>query len=210
MSNWSWMVLAAPSVMTKRAAPGRDSISMSRDFTRAGLNWGKSVADSHTLPICCRASKNATVILFGLTCRSLGGTRLRDQSRPLRLHGFRELRICAPIHRQANQFLAGARNADRRARHGGPSLSVGAGTGHKDSEVWSWFKSNRHWLEVHQLPPYSPELNPTERLWQYTRKNGTHDRYFASQGELVATLTRVFADMQSYPELIRPRLLPFC
>jgi transposase len=81
---------------------------------------------------------------------------------------------------------------------------------HKDSEVWSWFKSNRHWLEVHQLPPYSPELNPTERLWQYTRKTGTHDRYFASQGELVATLTRVFEDMQSYPELIRPRLLPFC
>ena len=76
--------------------------------------------------------------------------------------------------------------------------------------MWSWFKSNRHWLEVHQLPPYSPELNPTERLWQYTRKNGTHDRYFASQGELVATLTRVFGDMQSYPELIRPRLLPFC
>ena len=81
---------------------------------------------------------------------------------------------------------------------------------HKDSEVWSWFKSNRHWLEVHQLPPYSPELNPTERLWQYTRQNGTHDRYFASPGELVATLSRVFGDMQSYPELIRPRLLPFC
>lgn len=81
---------------------------------------------------------------------------------------------------------------------------------HKEAEVWSWFKSNRHWLEVHQLPPYSPELNPTERLWQYTRKNGTHDRYFASQGDLLATLTRVFGDMQSYPELIRPRLLPFC
>ena len=81
---------------------------------------------------------------------------------------------------------------------------------HKDAEVWTWFKCNRHWLEVYQLPPYSPELNPTERLWQYTRKNGTHDRYFASQDERVATLTRVFEDMQSYPELIRPRLLPFC
>jgi transposase len=81
---------------------------------------------------------------------------------------------------------------------------------HKDAEVWSWFKSNRHWLEVHQLPPYSPELNPTERLWQYTRKNPTHDRYFASREQLVATLTRVFTDMQSYPELIRPSLLSFC
>ncbi|MGH9437463.1 MAG: transposase [Terriglobia bacterium] len=35
---------------------------------------------------------------------------------------------------------------------------------HKDAEVWAWFKSNRNWLEVHHLPPYSPELNPTERL----------------------------------------------
>ena len=69
--------------------------------------------------------------------------------------------------------------------------------------------SNRHWLEVYQLPPYSPELNPTERLWQYTRKNGTHDRCFASQNELLATLTRVFEDTQSYPELNRFRLLPF-
>jgi transposase len=76
--------------------------------------------------------------------------------------------------------------------------------------VGNWFNSNRHWLEVHQLPPYSPELNPTERLWQYTRKNGTPDRYFASPGDLLATLTRVVTDMQSYPDLIRPRLLPFC
>jgi transposase len=76
--------------------------------------------------------------------------------------------------------------------------------------VWSWFKSNRPWLEVHQLPPYSPEFNPTERLWQYMRKNGTHNRYFASQAELVATLTRVLGDMQSYPDLIRPSLLSFC
>ena len=81
---------------------------------------------------------------------------------------------------------------------------------HKDADVWGWFKSNRHWLEVHQLPPYSPELNPTERLWRYTRRNATHDRYFASQGELLATLTRIFTDLQSYPELIRPSLLSFC
>jgi transposase len=63
---------------------------------------------------------------------------------------------------------------------------------HKDAEVWNWFKSNRHWLEVHQLPPYSPKLNSTERLWQHTRKTGTHNRFFACTDALVATLTRVF------------------
>ena len=63
---------------------------------------------------------------------------------------------------------------------------------HKDAEVWAWFRSNRHWLEVHQLPPYSPGLNPSERLWQHTRKNGTHNRFFSGLDALLATLTRVF------------------
>ena len=76
--------------------------------------------------------------------------------------------------------------------------------------MWAWFKANRHWLEVHQLPAYSPEFNPTERLWQHTRQNGTHNRHFADQAELLRTLTRVFHDMQSCPELIRPCLLSFC
>lgn len=81
---------------------------------------------------------------------------------------------------------------------------------HKDGDVWQWFRENRHWLEVHQLPPYSPELNPTERLWQYTRRTGTHNRYFAEPTELLSTLTHVFCDMQRHPELIRPYLLSFC
>src|SRR5260370_36915080 len=81
---------------------------------------------------------------------------------------------------------------------------------HKDAEVWAWFKSNRHWLEVHQLPPYSPELNPTERLWQHTRKNGTHNRFFSGLDALLATLTRVFGEMQSHPQLIRSYLTSFC
>lgn len=81
---------------------------------------------------------------------------------------------------------------------------------HKDAEVWAWFKSNRHWLEVYQLPSYSPELNPTERLWQHTRKNGTHNRYFLNLDELNCTLTRVFGEMQAEPETIRAYLLPFC
>jgi len=41
---------------------------------------------------------------------------------------------------------------------------------HKDADGWKWFVANRRWLEVHQLPPYSRELNPTERLWQHTRR----------------------------------------
>lgn len=98
----------------------------------------------------------------------------------------------------------------RRYRRQGVTLIQDNASYHKDKVVWSWFKANRHWLEVHQLPPYSPELNPTERLWQHTRKNGTHNRFFLTVTDLIATLTRVFTDMQHQPILIQSYLAPFC
>jgi transposase len=33
-------------------------------------------------------------------------------------------------------------------------------------------------VEVFQPPPYWPELNATERIWNYTRKHVTHNRFF--------------------------------
>ena len=32
------------------------------------------------------------------------------------------------------------------------------------------------------LPPYSPDLNPMEQVWRVTRREKTHNRYFASLG----------------------------
>jgi len=110
----------------------------------------------------------------------------------------------------AQTYLPFVQNVVRRHRHRGVILVQDNASYHKDAEVWSWFASNRDWLEVHQLPPYSPELNPTERLWQHTRKNGTHNRYFKTEAEIVCTLERVFGDMQAAPETIRPYLRPFC
>ena len=98
----------------------------------------------------------------------------------------------------------------RSYRRAGAILIQDNASYHKDAAVWNWFRSNRQWLEVHQLPPYSPEFNPTERLWQPTRKTGTHNRYFATATELVGTLSRVFGEMQDHPESIRSYRLPFC
>jgi len=110
----------------------------------------------------------------------------------------------------AATYLAFLDKLARRYRYHGVILIQDNASYHKKAAVWDWFAANRDWLEVHNLPLYSPEFNPTERLWQYTRKNGTHNRYFENEGELVGTLTRVFGDMQTPPELIRPSLLPFC
>jgi hypothetical protein len=42
-----------------------------------------------------------------------------------------------------------------------------------------------------------------------TRQNGTHRRYFSDSGALVCIITRVFTEMRSHPELIRPCLCSF-
>lgn len=97
-----------------------------------------------------------------------------------------------------------------RYRERGAILVQDNASYHKDRDVWTWFASNRQWLDVHQLPPYSPQLNPTERIWQHTRKNGTHNRYYETIDGLVQTIVRVFSDIQSERNSIRNYMLPFC
>ena len=123
---------------------------------------------------------------------------------PARFHYRREARF------NADSYLVFLEQLARSYRRRGAILIQDNASYHKDGEVWKWFGANRHWLEVHQLPSYSPELNPTERLWQHTRRTGTHNRYFSSEDDLLATLTRVFGEIQAAPDLILPYLLPFC
>jgi transposase len=110
----------------------------------------------------------------------------------------------------AESYLGFLEQLARSYRRSGAILIQDNASYHKDAEVWKWFGSNRHWLEVHQLPPYSPEFNPTERLWQHTRKTGTHNRYFTTVSELAGTISRVFGEMQNSPESIRSYLIPYC
>jgi len=81
---------------------------------------------------------------------------------------------------------------------------------HKHGDVWFWFKENRKWLTVYNLPPYCPELNATERLWHHTRVSGTHNRYFVTLDELRGTVTQVLRSVQRAPQQIRGYLQPFC
>jgi transposase len=80
---------------------------------------------------------------------------------------------------------------------------------HKKPEVYDWFAAERKHLEVFCLPPYSPEFNAQERIWQYTRKQGTHNRFFETPRELCASLFLTFEDIQQHPEKIGGRLKPY-
>jgi len=42
------------------------------------------------------------------------------------------------------------------------------------------------------LPPYSPQLAPIERVWKLARRMATHNRYFATLGEVLAAVSTCF------------------
>ncbi len=42
------------------------------------------------------------------------------------------------------------------------------------------------------LPPYSPQLAPIERVWKLARRMATHNRFFATLGELLTSVEKCF------------------
>jgi len=48
-----------------------------------------------------------------------------------------------------------------------------------------WLSNKEGRIKLLFLPPYSPELNPIERVWKLTRKNRTHNQFFPSLDCLV-------------------------
>ena len=47
-----------------------------------------------------------------------------------------------------------------------------------------FLEKHRSKLSLEFLPPYSPELNPIERIWKLIRKLCTHDTYFSELDHL--------------------------
>lgn len=70
---------------------------------------------------------------------------------------------------------------------------------HKSHAVQEWIAANPDRIELHYLPAYSPELNPVEGVWRITKRKSTHNRYFATKGELHEHVFRRFNRFQGNP-----------
>jgi hypothetical protein len=57
--------------------------------------------------------------------------------------------------------------------------------------TWRAARQGRFVLDY--LPPYSPELNPIERVWKRTRRNCLHNVYFPKLAMVMETVERQFA-----------------
>ena len=53
------------------------------------------------------------------------------------------------------------------------------------------------------LPPYSPELNPIERVWKLTRRVCLHNQYFPHLGAVSASVERTFDHWRHASEELR-------
>lgn len=52
------------------------------------------------------------------------------------------------------------------------------------------------------LPPYAPELNPAENVWEYLRKNKLANRLFENYDAIVAACCQAWDDLVAVPERI--------
>ncbi|MFZ1894985.1 MAG: IS630 family transposase [Rhodoplanes sp.] len=56
---------------------------------------------------------------------------------------------------------------------------------HHARALQPWLNQYRNWLTLLFLPPYSPELNPIERVWKLTRRLATHNRHFPALDDIM-------------------------
>lgn len=76
----------------------------------------------------------------------------------------------------------------------------------------SWHKKTVRLLQANNdfpsfefifLPPYSPELNPIERVWRVTRRERTHNRFFDTLSSLKTILSTYFDILKTPNQKLR-------
>jgi hypothetical protein len=79
-----------------------------------------------------------------------------------------------------------------------------------DNAKYHHARLHRQWREEHAaefvldyLPPYSPELNPIERVWKLTRRLCLHNRYFPLLQEVTTTVETEFVSWAGPNETLR-------
>ena len=66
-----------------------------------------------------------------------------------------------------------------------------------------WRQDRAEKFSLEFLPPYSPELNPIERVWKLTRRLATHNLYFENVEHVARAVESIFKDWQRPTETLR-------
>ena len=66
-----------------------------------------------------------------------------------------------------------------------------------------WREKCKEKFQIQFLPPYSPELNPIERVWKLTRRLAIHNYYFPSIEHVIMAIEKVFDSWTPKSEILR-------
>jgi hypothetical protein len=65
-----------------------------------------------------------------------------------------------------------------------------------------FFEQHKQRLTVYQLPSYSPDYNPIEKLWKEVKKEGTHLHCFPTFQDLINKVEEALAIFEETPRKI--------
>ena len=89
----------------------------------------------------------------------------------------------------ARSFQGFLKELLRRKKHGRKMVVVlDNARWHHARLIRPWLRKHRHAIKLEFLPPYSPDLNPIERVWKLIRRLCTHNRYFKNLEDLVIVI----------------------
>jgi transposase len=134
------------------------------------------IPPENTDPVLFHAPTKKSVAVFGAVCPADG-----------------HLVTLSATPFNAETFLAFLRLLLRHARPNRKMILVVDNARYHHAVVLKpWLDAHRSRLQLDFLPPYSPDLNPIERVWKLTRRLCTHNRYFPKLEDLLGTVFERF------------------
>jgi transposase len=143
-------------------------------FQQHGTRCTMWVPPEETDPVVLHAPTRKSVALFGA----------------VNLQGGQLIAHFSPLF-EGESFLAFLKGLIRRRSPGRKMVVlIDNASYHHAGRLNPWLQAHRSNFELLFLPPYSPELNPIERVWKLLRKTCTHNEYFPELELLQNALTQ--------------------
>lgn len=73
---------------------------------------------------------------------------------------------------------------------------------HDAKVVRQLLEKHHHRIRIEWLPPYTPELNPQEDVWQQMRREVTHNHYFEWIDELLEAVDTFHLNLEGAPKRV--------
>lgn len=84
------------------------------------------------------------------------------------------------------------------------TLFVDNDRAHYAKVVHRMLEKHNHQIQVKWLPPYTPELNPQEDIWQHMRRRVTHNYFFEEMDALLDAAKQFHQELQNdSPQVLR-------